>query len=285
MRRFAAALAAILLVMSCGGGGGPAPAPPPSSPDGSTAQSVRIAHLADLHLGSRLAPDAAANLRRAVDRLNQLDIQAVIVAGDIGVDVGRWKEARSILSKAKVPVYYVPGNHDTNGSNVDLYRSVFGDDYYTFALGPVRFVVLNSQFLGHVKDPDATAPPPLDPEVEAKADRMYQWLSERSSAGPSAPLIAIQHIPLVASSDFPSSKPYFVVPEPHRSRMLAALRDKGVKQVLYGHWHMRAGFAAEGLTHRVAPATSRPQFGARIGFAVHTISTDATIDTRYEYLD
>ena len=69
-----------------------------------TAQ-ITIAQISDTHLGLKRTPQAAGNLRRVVDMVNQHPPDAVIVSGDIGETPQAWKEAREILGKVKAPVY------------------------------------------------------------------------------------------------------------------------------------------------------------------------------------
>ncbi len=48
-----------------------------------------------------------------------------------------------------IPLVCLPGNHDIGDvptpEDIQSYRNTFGDDYYAFWLGGVRFIVLNSQ--------------------------------------------------------------------------------------------------------------------------------------------
>src|SRR5437763_1145738 len=56
--------------------------------------NVVIAQLSDSHIGLGTAPEASANLRRAVDMINQRNVDAVIMTGDLGERPDAWKEAR-----------------------------------------------------------------------------------------------------------------------------------------------------------------------------------------------
>src|SRR5437868_15523070 len=73
-----------------------------------------IAQLSDMHIGLGSAPDASANLRRAVQMINQRNVDAVIITGDVGERPDAWKEAREILGGLKAKYYMVPGNHDVH---------------------------------------------------------------------------------------------------------------------------------------------------------------------------
>src|SRR4051812_27594946 len=76
------------------------------------ADNLVIAQLSDSHIGLGTAPEASANLRRAVDMINQRgNVDAVILTGDLGERPESWDEARDILKGLKAKVYFVPGNH------------------------------------------------------------------------------------------------------------------------------------------------------------------------------
>lgn len=78
------------------------------------------------------------------------DLEAVIVEGDVmGDDLSLYPRFKRILSVAKVPQYYVPGNHDldfdapTDRNSFDTFKREWGPAYYSFDIGEVHFVVLD----------------------------------------------------------------------------------------------------------------------------------------------
>src|SRR5438309_11299753 len=89
-----------------------------------------IAQISDAHLGLARAPDAADNLRKVVNMVNQRHPDAVLVTGDIGETPEAWAEARGILQDLQPKsVFYIPGNHDVNAHNLERWRSAWGPDY------------------------------------------------------------------------------------------------------------------------------------------------------------
>src|SRR5207253_3759737 len=71
-----------------------------------------IAQISDTHLGLARAPDAADNLRKVVNMVNQRHPDAVLVTGDIGETPEACAEARGILQDLQAKsVFYIPGNH------------------------------------------------------------------------------------------------------------------------------------------------------------------------------
>lgn len=270
-----------------------------------------IVQLSDLHIGLARAPEAAQNLQRAVQMVNQINPDAVIVSGDIGERPSAWDEARSILKGIHAKVYYVPGNHDVHANDVDRYRNAFGDDYYKFQVKNVTVYALDSQLLGNWDKFDAHEEPPMPPETKAEGEKMLSWLENQGngrhdqgkhkgnnkdhgkrdrdndaddSGGNVA--IAVQHVPGERDHGFPNDpKPYWVVNDPWRGREEQALRKLGIHDILAGHWHIGRVYNAAGFTWHVAPALSWLPLGGKLGFAVHRISPDGKVKTEFVYLD
>jgi predicted phosphodiesterase len=244
---------------------------------------VLVAQISDTHIGERRAPHAAENLRRTIEMVNMRHPDAVILSGDIGEKPSDWQEAREILKHLNAPLYFVPGNHDVHSHDVERYRQVFGKDYYRFTVKNIDFLVIDSQLLGNYDKYDAKTPPELPPETQAESDEMLSWMRRRPS-GSGRPLIGVQHIPVFLDNGFPDPKPYWVVSEPYRSREMEILRSLGIKHMLVGHWHYGRVFERDGITWHVAPATSWLPWDGELGFAMHKISADGTVDTEFVQL-
>ncbi|HET8824412.1 MAG TPA: metallophosphoesterase, partial [Terriglobales bacterium] len=116
-------------------------------PQGSACQqTITVAHLSDLHLGLESHPGTEERLQQAIALIRPRRVDAIIVSGDIGDKYEQsWNKARQMLATLKVPVYYVPGNHDDSASTAERYTNVFGKDYYAFDVKGFHFVALDSQ--------------------------------------------------------------------------------------------------------------------------------------------
>ncbi|TAK78432.1 MAG: hypothetical protein EPO12_12790 [Aquabacterium sp.] len=116
---------------------------------------ARVALVSDLHLGVFKGPDY---LQRVVARLNELDVDAVLVAGDHTYLPDRplvellapWKGSRH-------PVYSVPGNHDEQHPGPPLAQAlrlalpangVTPVEFTHVDLGPFVLVGLGDRFVG-----------------------------------------------------------------------------------------------------------------------------------------
>ena len=244
---------------------------------------VTIVQLSDTHIGLLQAPHAVQNLNQAVQMINAIHPDAVVVSGDIGENQADWITARAILSHLAVPVFYAPGNHDVHTHNVAQYRAVFGPDYYRFDIRGITFLVIDSQLLGNYDNYNAVSPPPLPGDTLAESNNMLAWLSaQASSIPPGAVVVAVQHIPPFRDSGFPpDTKPYWVVNEPFRSEEMGLLQRIGVKDALVGHWHNFRVFSADGITWHESAATSWLPWGGILGFEVHVISSSGTVTTEF----
>jgi 3',5'-cyclic-AMP phosphodiesterase len=243
---------------------------------------VTIVQLSDTHIGLSQAPHATKNLNQAVQMINAIHPDAVVVSGDIGENPADWALARSILSHLTVPVFYAPGNHDVHTHNVAQYRAVFGPDYYRFEVRGITFLVIDSQLLGNYDNFNAKTPPPLPPDTLAESNKMFTWLTAQAASIPKgAVVIGIQHIPVFRDGSFPDSRPYWIVSDPFRSKEMALLEKIGVKNMLVGHWHNFRIFSADGITWHVGAATSWLPLGGHLGFEVHKISGSGSVSTEF----
>jgi 3',5'-cyclic AMP phosphodiesterase CpdA len=142
---------------------------------------VTIAQISDTHLGEVHSPNAAENLRHAVEMINSRHPDAVVLSGDIGENPQEWQSARQILKGLKAPLYYAPGNHDVHTHDVQQYRSVFGPDYYSFQVKGITFLVIDSQLLGNYDKFGLQSLEPMPADTEAEGEKMLQWLSHPDS--------------------------------------------------------------------------------------------------------
>ncbi|WP_153479463.1 phosphodiesterase [Segnochrobactrum spirostomi] len=121
---------------------------------------ILIAQLTDLHLRPRGLPalrvvETATMVRRAVARVLALDPRpdAVVITGDIAdtPDPREYELARDLLSPLPMPVYAVPGNHDSSealrtafADAAWAHQSAAGSLQFAVDVGPVRLVGLDT---------------------------------------------------------------------------------------------------------------------------------------------
>jgi hypothetical protein len=81
-------------------------------------------------------------------------------------------------------IYYCPGNHDIHTTNIPTYRQYFGNDYYSFKINNITFMVIDSQlpgdfdtFVGGQTPADVQ---PLPSSVQTESDTMERRSSTTS---------------------------------------------------------------------------------------------------------
>ncbi len=204
-----------------------------------------LAQISDTHIRAE-APDAAANLRRAMDEARAYGAGAIVMTGDLVND--EKGEEYALLAEAlrdpPAPLYLLPGNHDAPA----LLRDMFpGHEYLprsgrlSFAVDsfPVRLVCIDQHSPGKTSGLFS----------EADAD----WLERTLSAAPAKPtLIALHHPP------FPTHDILFDTIGLEGADLFASViaRHSQVQRIVCGHHHRAAVGQVAHAPVVIAPSTS-----------------------------
>lgn len=212
-----------------------------------------LAQITDLHLRPRglacyRVSDTNMMAERAVQSLQSLTprADAVVVTGDLTdrSDPREYAVARELLSRFDIPVYLLPGNHDSSedmrremGDFPGIRESTDGKIHYAAMIGDIRLIALDSHLPGR-------------PQGHIGQDQLT-WLDAtlRESSRPT--MIALHHPPALSG----------IV---HMDNMgltdAAALAEvlspcAHVERILCGHIHrpIIASFAGKVMT--LAPST------------------------------
>ena len=213
-----------------------------------------IAQISDLHVsheGALIAQslDAGASLARAIDRLNALDPRAdlVLATGDL-VNSGavyEYQRLRALLSALAIPVYLIPGNHDSRAA----LRQVFPDHAYLSGDGefmqyeiagyPIRLIALDTLDEGHEEGLLDT--PRLD------------WLKQRLDHGRDTATIVFMHHP-----PFATGIGHMDLINCRGAEQLEGIirRHPHVERLLCGHVHRPVQTRWAGTLAAIAPSTA-----------------------------
>ncbi|XP_014676581.1 PREDICTED: serine/threonine-protein phosphatase CPPED1-like isoform X2 [Priapulus caudatus] len=171
-----------------------------------------------------------------------------------------------------IPLVCVCGNHDIGNTpthqSVQNYKATFGDDHFSFWVGGVHCIVLNSQFFK-----DASQVPDLLEEQDA-------WLDAELKQTGFQHRIVFQHIPwFLHEAD--EEDDYFSVDLRVRMRYLDKFKAHGVRTIFSGHYHRNAG---GWFGEMEAPVTSA--IGAQLGndssgMRVVTVTEDEVLHKYY----
>ncbi|XP_068162356.1 serine/threonine-protein phosphatase CPPED1 [Antennarius striatus] len=162
-----------------------------------------------------------------------------------------------------IPLVFVSGNHDLGNTptprTVEQYCSAWGNDYFSFWVGGVFCLVLNSQLFY-----DSSACPQLK---EAQDKWLEEQLSRATSSKEPKPkhILVFQHIPLYLKNP-DEEDDYFNMQKAVRLNLLDRFKKAGVKAVFSGHYHRNAGGCHGGLDMVVSSA-----IGCQLGEDPHGV--------------
>lgn len=176
-----------------------------------------------------------ANFEFAIATANRLQPAFVIVTGDLvnrSGDKDQTAEYLRIAAKLdrSIPLYNVPGNHDLGNdptpATIAAYTALFGPEHYSFRIGSMKGIVLNSCLIQSPKG-ESNLGKEQDDWLKDELEKARQ---ERES------VILFQHHPwFVENIDEPDG--YHNLPVAQRRRYFDLFQQYGVTHVFAGHYH------------------------------------------------
>lgn len=214
--------------------------------------------ISDSHLGFKgtANPNVADTLERAVNAINALAVQPafVIHTGDIThlAKPEQFDTGKQILASLKAPLFTIPGEHDTIGSDrARNYFDAFGKNnaregvndskrgWYSFDLNGVHFVALVNVFDFE--------------KMGLLGTEQISWLEKDLSAHRgSTPLVVFGHVPLYALY------PKWGWTTDDSTKVLAMLRRFDAVTVLNGHIHQVIEHTEGNMRFYTASPTAYP---------------------------
>jgi len=220
------------------------------------------------------------NFEFAIASANRLKPAFVIVTGDLineSSSAAQAAEYKRIAAKLDpgIKLFSVAGNHDVGNEatreTLARYRERNGPDYYSFRIGDLAGIVLNSNLEKGTK---------TVPDEAAKMEAWFQAELEKANTG-GGRVVVFQHIPFFTrEADEPEV--YDNVPVDVRRRYLALMRQHGVKWVFTGHLHYNLE-ARDGDLQLVATGPVGMPIGkGKSGFRVVTVTPGAV---KHQFFD
>ncbi|XP_067407456.1 serine/threonine-protein phosphatase CPPED1 isoform X1 [Emydura macquarii macquarii] len=206
---------------------------------------------------------------QAVQAINQLNPKPkfFVVCGDLihGMPGTQWRkdqerDLKNVLKNIDqdIPLVFVSGNHDIGNiptpETIDDYCKHWGDDYFSFWVGGVFFLVLNSQLYF-----DSSK----CPELKQAQD---EWLNGQLAVAEKRKckhVIVFQHIPLFLQNP-DEDHDYFNLEKTVRYELMEKFHKAGIKAVFSGHYHRNARGSYKGLEMVVTSA-----IGCQLGEDTH----------------
>jgi 3',5'-cyclic-AMP phosphodiesterase len=205
---------------------------------------ARIAQISDIHIGPEAIRyngiDVRGNFLRVLEDVASLDVDHVILSGDLAIDMGEMEAylwIRDALKDWKTPVHFMSGNHDS----VQRMSSVFGLEKY------VREDMLFYQL-------DLAGHPVffLDSEPDSVNEVQLKWLEECQAKLQRPALLFLHHPPCHCGHLFMDRKypmHNIVEVQSYLSRM------DNVPFVFCGHYHFEKKLSLPRQSVYVCPST------------------------------
>lgn len=192
-------------------------------------QHFYFVQITDTHLGD---PGNNARTLKAVQEINALPmkVECVVHTGDIFMnnilDAKAVQEEKSIMGQLKMPIHYVPGNHDIfQGNDLEKTASAFRE-----ALGPLssKAECNGVVFLMFCSEPlcDSFRLPDYDP---------MKWLKESLQEAKGKPVIIFTHRPM--AKDFYGNSMHDTWPKEAQDQFSKLVNSYNVKAIITGHFH------------------------------------------------
>ena len=221
-----------------------------------------------------------ANFEFAIATANRLKPAFVVLTGDLvnaagdAAQIAEFKRVAGKLDKS-IRLFLMPGNHDLGNEptkeSLAKYREQFGPDYYTFRVGDITGIVLNSSL---EKDPH---------NVPEEAAKMEAWFrAELAKAQRDKHVIVFQHIPFFLK-DANEEDRYENIPPETRQRYLKMLHEYGVKQVFAGHYHATSEARDGALEMVITGPVGKPVPPARSGLRIVTVTPAGVTHKYYDF--
>jgi alkaline phosphatase D len=250
---------------------------------------ARVAFLSDTHVSLRTNESGTLynrHMDEAIAAVNAAKVDLVLITGDL-TDNGQPDQMALFKKKAKqfkAPVLVIPGNHDVGHAGggdkkrtitperLKLFSRKLGPNWFVSEKAGVRVIGINSCLFG-----------------TGFAEEAEQWrfLEKELGSPRSKPTLLLEHYPLFLKSvGEPVNGMWNVRPEP-RQRMIALLKQGGVKTVLSGHLHRPIINRLDGVLFlsNTATAYGIPRGKQEAGWMLLSVPREGEVQFEFQKLD
>lgn len=203
---------------------------------------------------------------KLIDKINQ--DKEIIFAINVGDAVlrGTEKEFKAYLKtvfKLNVPVYNVPGNHDTAHGGWKVFKRIFGYLYRSFDYRDCHFVILDNSF------------------GESFNKRQFEWFKNDLSQSRARHKFVFLHRPIFDPSEIFDN--YVMSGRQVTEEMMRLFEKYKVEYVFAGHIHGYASADRGGVRYIItggagAPLRLPPEFGGFYNYVKVTVGNGKATD-------
>jgi len=216
-------------------------------------------------------------MEKAVDAINRLNPQFVVVTGDLvhdGKDRKQIEEFKRIINliNKRVPVYLLPGNHDIGQEATDdaihNYMEDYGYDCFSFQVNNSCFIGINTQIIWAKRT--------------EKEQSQLIWMEKifENSQKCNHRIVFGHHPFFVNSPDEPDK--YQNIPMERRSIYLDLFRKYNVGNMYVGHLHHNAGGKSDKFELTVTSALGMQLGEDKSGLRIVKVYPDKIISEYYD---
>lgn len=201
----------------------------------------------------------------AIQEINRLKPAFVVITGDFvnnRTDTSQlcaYERVTSTISK-KIPVYYIPGNHDVGAKptaeTLDYYFNNYATYKFSFIKRNIQFIGINSSL--------------INSGIEAEKNQ-WDWLKKVLAENSKASYkVVFSHHPFFIN-DFNEKDAYSNIPQPKREEYMKLFKNSNVNMILAGHYHNNAQASYDGIEMITTSAVGKPLGKIKSGFRVVTV--------------
>ncbi|TYB82666.1 MAG: hypothetical protein FXF54_14035 [Kosmotoga sp.] len=194
-------------------------------------ENFTIVHITDPHLDIPKNPENMLLFEELLKNIKEIAPDLMLLTGDLSTSALSYTTdwdfiKEKIVKHCDYPVFIVPGNHDTQRSGkingLELWKDIFGPDYYTFSWGSWSFMGLNTadSVYGFVSG--------------VVSDKQFEWIRNE--------LDKINHkkIIIFGHHNFYDDRWVFFEENDQRRELLEIFNNYNVVLSLFGHRHSDA---------------------------------------------
>lgn len=229
--------------------------------------------MTDIHFGDK---DHYQRAKACIDEINALPmpVDCVVVTGDIMMenltDANAVAQAKGVMAGLKVPVWYLPGNHDIDpknlGPTVAAYENAFGPLCSKAEYDGVVFLMVYTE--------------PIRQGFDVPGLDVYAWVEKELDKAGGKPVIILDHSPSI--DDFYKGKFHDVWKADAKEKWHHIIEShKNIKAVIAGHFHRDEFHWIGNVPLHICPPVAS-YFGMIPSYRIYEY-TDGKIGYRTEY--
>ncbi len=172
-----------------------------------------------------------AVLSEAIAMMNSMNVSFALHTGDLVESpsiIGLENESR-VLSEAHFEWFVTPGNHDVDGHNTSIYRSIYGNTSYFVDKGPLRLIS-------------------FDTSTTSVSDNEWKWLESVLDNSTRRIVVIFTHVPPFNMS---ALDPHTYSNFSSALRFRAIVEDHYVPLVVCGHQHLFREVSERGTNYAI----------------------------------